>query len=118
MALVAAFAGIAVLLAGIGLYGVMAFNVRQRVREIGVRVALGAARHDVLWLILGRAVVVCLGGVALGVVGALGASTLLASLLFEIQPWDLLTYAVVAAVLMAVGLVASYVPARRRSIPW
>jgi putative ABC transport system permease protein len=113
MTFVAVFAAIALLLAAIGLYGVMAFHVRQRVREIGVRVALGAARRDVMWLILGRAVVVCLSGVVLGVVGALAASSLLASLLFEIQPRDLLTYAVVAGMLMFVGLIASYLPARR-----
>jgi putative ABC transport system permease protein len=113
MALVTVFAGIAVLLAAIGLYGVIAFSVRQRVREIGVRVALGAARRDVIWLILSRALAVCLAGVGLGVAGALGASSLLASLLFEIEPRDVLTYAVVAGLLMVVGLLASYVPARR-----
>jgi putative ABC transport system permease protein len=111
MTFVAVFAAIALLLAAIGLYGVMAFNVRQRVREIGVRVALGAARRDVMWLILGRAVAVCLAGVALGVAGAIGASSILASLLFEIHPRDLLTYTVVAGVLMLVGLLASYLPA-------
>jgi len=113
MTFVTVFAAIALLLAAIGLYGVMAFNVRQRVREIGVRIALGAARRDVMWLILGRAVAVCLAGVALGVAGAIGTSSILASLLFEIQPRDLLTYTVVAGVLMLVGLLASCLPALR-----
>jgi putative ABC transport system permease protein len=80
---------------------------------VGVRVALGAARRDVIWLILSRALAVCLAGVALGVAGALGASSLLATLLFEIEPRDVLTYAVVAGILMVVGLFASYLPARR-----
>jgi putative ABC transport system permease protein len=113
MTFVAAFAAVALLLAAIGLYGVMAFNVRQRVREIGVRVALGAARRDVMRLVLRRALVVCLTGVALGLVGAIGAASLMATLLFEIRPRDLPTYAAVAGLLILVSLVASYLPARR-----
>ena len=110
--LLAAFAGAAVLLAAIGLFGVMATMVRQRTRELGVRMALGATAGDVARLVLRRGLAIAAAGTALGILGALAANRVLESLLFETSPTDALTLASVAAVLLTVAAIASLVPAR------
>lgn len=107
------FAGIALLLTGIGLYGVIAYAVTQRTQEIGLRVALGASRSEVLGMILQRGVTLTVAGMFIGLLSAFALSRLLESLLYEIRPWDPITYVVVCAVLSAVALLASYLPALR-----
>jgi putative ABC transport system permease protein len=111
--LLSVFAGLALVLAAVGIYGVMAYSVTQRTREIGIRMALGAKPGDVLRLIVGKGMVLALAGVAAGLAGALALSRFLASLLFEVRPTDPVTFALVSAVLVAVALAASYLPARR-----
>ena len=111
--LVGAFASAAFLLSVVGLYGVVAYSVSQRTREIGVRMALGAERATVYKLILKEAGRLTLLGVVLGLVCALAAATLLRSLLFGVRAWDLSTWIVAAGCLAAASLVASYFPARR-----
>ena len=103
------------LLAAIGLYGVLAYAVGQRTREIGIRLALGAKRGEVLRMIMTQAGRLAISGVALGLGAALLASRVLRSQLFEIAPTDVFTYAVVGAGLLIVALVASWIPARRAS---
>jgi len=113
MILLAAFAALALALSCAGIYGVIACLVGERTREIGVRMALGAQRSDVLRLIVGQGARMALLGVAVGVVLALGLTRLLRSQLFGVTPHDPLTFAGVALVLIAVALVACYLPARR-----
>ena len=110
--LLAAFAGAAVLLAAVGLFGVMATAVRQRTRELGVRQALGATPRDLGRLVLGRGLAVSAVGAAAGVGGALAVNRLLAGLLYEVSPTDGATLAAVALGLLVLGGVASAVPAR------
>jgi len=107
------FAGLAVLLAMAGIYGVMAYVVGQRRNEIGLRMALGASQANVLGLVLRHGMIYVVVGVAVGLMGAVAATRLLTSMLFEVKPTDPATYAAVAAVLAAVALAASYIPARR-----
>jgi predicted permease len=111
--LVAAFAGAAWVLGVIGLYGMLAYLVSQRTREIGVRLALGAERHTVAGMVVREAGKLALAGVGVGMVLAVGVATLMRTLLFSTAPWDALTLMVVAAVLACSALAASYVPARR-----
>lgn len=111
--LLGGFATLALVLAAIGLYGVMAYSVTQRRAEIGVRVALGASRPDVMRLIVGQGMRLTLAGLLVGLVGALALTRLMTSLLFGVQPTDPLTIAAVAAFLAAIALVASWIPARR-----
>ncbi|MGA2739624.1 MAG: FtsX-like permease family protein, partial [Bryobacteraceae bacterium] len=111
--LLAAFSFIAMLLAAVGLYGVMAQTVLQRSREIGVRMALGAQSGDVLRMILRQGVLLVAGGLIAGTVAALGLTSLMKSLLFAVRPTDPPTFATVAALLLIVALVAAYLPARR-----
>ena len=113
--LLAGFAGVALLLASIGLYGVLAFNVTQRRREIGIRAAMGAQRGDILRLILGHAMTLVVVGMGIGLAGALALSRFLGSLLFEIKPNDPMTFALVPLVLTGVALLACWLPARRAS---
>ena len=113
LVLLATFAGTALLLAGVGIYGVIAFLVATRTREIGVRMALGARRVDVMRLVLGHGFKLVLAGIAVGSIGALIATRGLTSLLFATAPTDPVTYAGVAALLTLVALLASYIPARR-----
>jgi putative ABC transport system permease protein len=113
MTLVALFAALAVTLACIGVYGVMAYSVAQRTHEIGIRVALGAQRRDVLALVLGQGFRLACMGIALGLTGALGFARLLSSLLFGVRPTDPFVFAGVAILLAGVSLAACYVPARR-----
>jgi putative ABC transport system permease protein len=113
MLLLGAFAALALLLAAIGLYSVLAYSVRRRVREIGVRMALGAQRMDVIRMILGQGVRLALIGVAIGVVAAFVLTRLMASQLFEVSVTDPLTFAGVALMLIVVAIAACYIPARR-----
>jgi putative ABC transport system permease protein len=113
VALLAAFGGLALVLAAVGIYGVMAFSTAQRTRELGIRLALGAEPRDVLRLILRDGARLSALGVGLGVVGALAASRVVASMLFGITPTDPLTFAVVVGLLGGAALLASYLPARR-----
>jgi putative ABC transport system permease protein len=112
-ALLSLFAVIALMLAGIGTYGVIAYSVTQRTREIGVRIALGARPAQVLGMILRQGASLSMLGVSIGVACALAATRVLSSLLFATSPTDALTFAAVIAILIAVSLWASYVPARR-----
>jgi ABC-type antimicrobial peptide transport system permease subunit len=107
------FAGVALVLAAIGLFGVMTYLVSQRTREIGVRLALGASRFEVFRLILGRGAALAAGGALLGVGGAMWLTRLMENLLFGISASDLVTFIAVPLLLMAVALLACYVPARR-----
>ena len=109
----AVFAGMALLLAITGIYGVLSYSVAERTREIGIRVALGAQRTNVLRMVLRQGLVLAGFGIAIGVAAALAATRLLASLLFGVGPNDPLTFASVAGLLLAVALSACYVPARK-----
>jgi macrolide transport system ATP-binding/permease protein len=111
--LVGGFAAMALLLGVVGLYGVIAYSVSQRTREIGIRMALGAQRWSVHQMVLQEAVWLATTGIAIGAVCSLAAATLLRGLLFGIHPWDLPTLGGVAAVLGVSALLASYIPARR-----
>lgn len=113
MLVLAIFAGLALALAAVGIYGVMAYTVTQRRHEIGIRMALGAARGDVLRLVLGKAILLGTAGVALGGAAALGLTRLMASMLYGVKAADPLTFGCVAAVLFAVTVAASYAPAWR-----
>jgi putative ABC transport system permease protein len=113
MLLLTIFAGLAMLLAAIGLYGVMAYSVSQRTREIGIRMALGAQRDDVLKLVVKQGMGLAGIGVILGIVISLGLTRLIAGLLFEVSATDPLTFALVALCLASVALFANYIPARR-----
>jgi putative ABC transport system permease protein len=113
MLLLGMFAVVAMFLAAVGLYGVVAYAVSQRTQEIGLRMAIGAPRGDVLRLVLGNGMKLALLGVAIGVGGALALSRYIATMLFEINRFDALSYAATAAMLLAVSALACYVPARR-----
>jgi putative ABC transport system permease protein len=115
MLLLAIFAGLAVLLATIGLYGVMSYSVSQRTREIGIRVALGAQRADVLRLVISQGMLFVIIGVTAGIVSSLGVTRLITSLLFAVSPTDIGTFVEVSALLALVALFACWLPARRAS---
>jgi predicted permease len=111
--LLSLFAALALGLAAVGLYGVLGYTVTQRQREIGLRMALGARRHDVLRLVVGQGMRLALVGIACGWLGAFGLTRLLRTLLFEIKPNDPLTFAAVPLLLLAVTILACWLPARR-----
>jgi putative ABC transport system permease protein len=108
------FAGLAVLLAAIGLYGVLSCSVAGRIHEIGLRMALGATRWDVLRMVLGEGAKMAFLGVAIGLLAAFGLTRLLTAMLFGIGPRDPGTFAAIAILLILVALAASYMPARPR----
>jgi ABC-type antimicrobial peptide transport system permease subunit len=110
---VGALGAIGLLLAAVGLYGLMAFLVGHRTREIGIRMALGALPRNIFRLMLGRALWLTGIGVAVGCAAALAATRALATLLYGVTPRDSLSFAVAIAVLLAVGVVATLLPARR-----
>jgi putative ABC transport system permease protein len=107
------FGVVALFLAGIGLYAVMAFSVSRRAREVGIRIALGARTSHVLQLVFRQGIIQLAIGMTLGLALAAGVSRLVAGALFEVQPRDPLTFGAVVAVLSFAGLLACYVPARR-----
>jgi len=111
--LLGVFAAIALLLAAVGIYGVMSYSVEQRTHEVGIRSALGASRSDVLKLILGQGFKLTLIGVGLGIVGALMLTRFVSSLLYGVRPSDPATFLAVSLLLAGVALLASYIPARR-----
>jgi putative ABC transport system permease protein len=113
MLLLSIFAGVALVLAAIGIYGLMSYAVQQRTQELGIRMALGADRSNVLRLIMAQGMKLAVSGVVLGLALAWGLTRLIASLLFGVTAADPMTFGVVAAILAAVALAAAYVPARR-----
>jgi predicted permease len=113
--LLALFASAAILLAAIGIYGVLMHAVAQRTREIGIRLALGASRHEVVSSVVRHATLLALAGLGSGLLLAIGVTRYVRTLLFQVEPTDVMTYVVVAGSLLFVALVASYLPARRAS---
>ena len=113
MTLLGAFAALAVLLAAVGIYGVMSYIVSLRTSEIGIRMALGAQPRDIRRLIVSRGAALALVGLFLGAIGALALTTLLASMLYSVKPADPATYGSVALLLGIVAILACYLPARR-----
>jgi len=113
MLLMMVFGGVALLLAAIGIYGLLSYALSQRTHEIGVHMALGAQRSDVLRMVVGDGLRLAVIGIGVGITGALALTRFLSSLLFGVKPADPLTFVLVAALLFGVALVASYVPARR-----
>jgi putative ABC transport system permease protein len=111
--LLGVFALVALALAAVGVYGVMAYSVRERTQEIGVRVALGATAASILRLVLGQALRLVAFGVAAGLIAAAALTRLIERLLYQIEPLDPWTFTVTALVLLAVATLASYIPARR-----
>ena len=103
----------ALFLAAIGIYGVMSYSVSQRTREIGIRMALGAPQSEVIKLVLRQGLALTLGGLSIGLLGALGLTRLVSGMLYEVRPTDPLTFAGVALLLTAIALLANYIPARR-----
>jgi ABC-type antimicrobial peptide transport system permease subunit len=111
--LMGGFAGLALLLSVVGLYGVISYSVSQRTREIGVRMALGAQRSSVYRLILFEAGRLIAVGVMVGLIGAIGAASLMRKLLFGVPAWDAMTLSAVAGLLACVALLATFLPAHR-----
>ena len=115
MVLLGIFAGLALVLASIGLYGVMSYSVSQRTREIGIRMAVGAQRGDVLRLVVRQGMLLTVAGVALGVAASFGLTRLMSTMLYGISATDLTTFVSVSVLLLGVALLACWLPARRAS---
>jgi ABC-type antimicrobial peptide transport system permease subunit len=113
MLLLTIFAGLALLLAAIGIYGLMSYTVEQRTPELGIRLALGADRGDMLKLVVRQGMLLTGIGLAIGLAASFGLNRLLAKLLFGVKANDPITYAAVAVILISVALLATYIPARR-----
>jgi ABC-type antimicrobial peptide transport system permease subunit len=113
MLLLGTFAGLALVLASLGIYGVISYTASQRVHEIGIRMTLGARRTDVLRLVVGQGLLLTLLGMGAGLIAAFGLTRLMSNMLYWVRPSDLMTFAVVSGVLAGVAVLASYVPARR-----
>jgi putative ABC transport system permease protein len=115
MFLLAVFAATALLMAAIGIYGLMSYSVAQQTKEIGIRMALGALRWDILKNVTGRALALALIGVAIGMAGALAVTRLMTTILFGVSPTDSATFAAASGLLIGVAVIAAYIPARRAS---
>ena len=113
MIVLGVFAGLALLISSVGLYGVLAYVVNLRARELGIRMALGARRAELLKLVVGQGLRMALTGIALGIAGAFALTRLMANLLFRVRSSDPVTFVAVPSVLLLVSLLASYIPARR-----
>jgi putative ABC transport system permease protein len=113
MILLGIFAALALVMSCVGIYGVISYLAGQRTHEIGIRMALGAERRDVLWMVLREGAKMALLGVAAGLVAAFGLARVMANMLFGVSAHDPLTFAAVASLLVLVALAASYIPARR-----
>ena len=113
MLLLGSFAGVALLLAVVGMYGVIAYSVAQRTQELGIRQALGAQQGDILQLVLSQGLGLALVGVAIGVAGAFALTRVMKNLLFHVTATDPATFVTIALLIMIVALLASYIPARR-----
>ena len=113
MEMISLFALTALLLAAIGIYGVISFIVAERTHEIGIRLALGAQRRNILQIVIGQGLRLAVAGAVVGLIGALIVAQLMASLLYGVRPADPFTFAIVAVLFMGVALVACYIPARR-----
>jgi predicted permease len=113
LVLLGIFAAIALLLAAVGIYGVVSYSVGQRTHEMGIRMALGARRRDVLRLVLGQGFTLALIGVAIGIIGALGITRFLSNFIYGVKPTDPLTFVAVSLILCSAALIASFIPARR-----
>jgi putative ABC transport system permease protein len=113
MLLLIVFSGVALVLASVGIYGVINYSVTQRTQEIGIRMALGAQRRDVVRMVVGNAIILTAIGIAFGAAGAFSLTRLMGKLLFEVTPADPVTFATVAALLAFVAIIAAYLPGRR-----
>jgi putative ABC transport system permease protein len=113
MILLAVFAGVAIALAAVGIYGVTSYSVTQRSHEIGIRMALGARRRDVLNLVVTQGLKLVIGGVAIGLAGAFALTRVMSSLLFGVSPTDPLVFVMTSVALTGLALAASFIPARR-----
>jgi putative ABC transport system permease protein len=113
MGLLAALASLALILAAVGIYGVLSYTVMQRTHEIGIRMAIGAQRRDVFTMVIGRGMKLVLTGVALGLIGAFSLTRLMRTMLFGVAPTDPVTFVSIAILLTAIAMLACYVPGRR-----
>jgi len=113
MVLVSTFAGFGLILAALGIYGVISYSVTRQSQEIGIRMALGASRQDVLRMVVGGGLRLAVAGVLIGVALSLAAGRFISTLLFGVRATDPLTFSAVAAVLLATAVVAAWIPARR-----
>ena len=113
MVLLGVFASTALILAVVGIYGVIAYSVAQRTQELGIRMALGAAKSDVLRLVIGHGLLLTLSGVAIGVIASVALTRVLSSMLYKTSATDPIIFSSSAALFFVVALIASYLPARR-----
>jgi ABC-type antimicrobial peptide transport system permease subunit len=111
--LIGAFSVVALILASLGIYGVISYSVSQRTREIGIRMALGASRNQVLAMVLGNGAKLAVIGIIIGAIGGFFLTQTIKSILFGVSPSDPLTFAGISVILSCVALLASYIPARR-----
>ena len=113
MVLLSAFSGVALMLAAIGIYGVISYSVIQRTHEMGIRMALGAQRRDVLKLVVRQAMILALAGVVIGLLASWALTRLIKSLVFDVSVTDPLTFAVISVVMFLIALLACLIPATR-----